>query len=65
MKRQCKIRGFRIRNNTKKTFNEIKDIMEEIKPLLPCLANSEMVDIKYKISEMTIPNWPKDIFVKA
>ena len=62
MKRQCKIRGFRIRNNTKKTFNEIKDIMEEIKPLLPCLANSKMVDIKYKISEMTIPNWPKEIF---
>jgi len=64
VKRQYKIRGFRIKNNTKKTFNEIKNIMEEIKPLLPRLANSEMVDIKYKILETTIPNWPKEIFAK-
>lgn len=62
VQRKCKLRGFRIRNNTKKTLKEIKDIMERIKPLLPSETNSEMTSVNYRISEKTITNWPKDIF---
>lgn len=65
VQRKCKSRSFRIRNNAKKTFNEIKDIIGKIKPLLPRYANSELIDIKYKILETTIPNWPKEIFAQT
>lgn len=58
---KCKLRGFRIRDNTKKTLKEIKSIMEIIKPLLPRETDSELTDTNYRISEKTIPNWGKDI----
>lgn len=60
VEKKCKLRGFRIRDNTKKTFKEIKDIIERIKPLLPRETDSELIDAEYRISEKTIPNWAKD-----
>lgn len=62
---KCKLRGFRIRDNTKKTLKEIKGIMEIIKPLLPRETYSELIDTNYRISKKIIPRWSKDVFVKV
>lgn len=61
VERKCALKGFRIRDNIKKTLKEIKDIIERIKPLLPREADSELIAIEYRISEKTIPNLKKDI----
>lgn len=51
VQKKCKLRGFRIRDNTKKTLKEIKGIMEIIKPLLPRETYSELTDTNYRISK--------------
>lgn len=62
---KCRQKGFKIRNNSKKTLKEIKDIIERIKALFPRETDSELIGIEYRISERTIPRWSKDVFLKT
>jgi len=62
---KCASKSFRIRNNSKRTFKEIKDIMGKIRPLLSRETDSELTDVNYRISEKTIPQWSEGVFLKA
>lgn len=59
---KCRQKGFRVRDNSKKTLKEIKDIMEKIKLLLPRGADAELIDVRYKFFSIVIPIWPEDVF---
>jgi hypothetical protein len=59
---RCRCKRFKIKYSTEKTIEEIKDIIEKIKPLLSHEMDSELTDVNYRIYQTTIPRWAKDIF---
>ncbi|MBU6431424.1 hypothetical protein KGQ29_03555 [Patescibacteria group bacterium] len=43
----------------------IAGIIRDIRPWIPYETDSELTKVNYRISQITIPSWPKGIFAQS
>lgn len=61
----CENRGFVVGRKNEETLKKIKDVVEKITPVIQSKTDSVIKSVNYKISQITLTNWPKEIFAKT